>query len=127
FVFGGARQNPRFQPICHLVALAPGMAREQPSQAITLKALAPSIDVAVAAVQLGPNLSPCEPVGEQQNQPGVASRIGARAPGGSLLLKFHSLALGEFHRNLQGCHDTSPFKRYSPLASARLPRREQAR
>jgi hypothetical protein len=24
-----------------------------------------------------------------------------------LLLKFHTLALGQFHRNLQGCNDTS--------------------
>lgn len=109
FVFGGARQNPRLQAIGHLVALAPGVASKKPGQTITFKALAPPMDVAVAAVQLGANRRPRQPIGEQQNQSGVASRVGSNAPGGSLLLKFHALALGQFHRNLHGCNDTSFF------------------
>ncbi len=106
-LLGGACQNPRLASIRHLVALAPCMTSEQACQSITGKAFAPAVNVAVAAVQLGANLGLGEPIGQQQNQPGMARRIGPAIPRCSLLMKFHVFALGQFHRNLHGYYNTS--------------------
>lgn len=63
FVFGGARQHPSFQAICHFVGLTPGVASKQARQAVTGEAFAPPVNVAVAAVQLDANLSPGKAIG----------------------------------------------------------------
>ena len=88
-VLGGPRQHARLDAIGHLVALAPGVAGKQPRKPIGGKALAPAIDVAVAAIELGANLGPGQPLGQQQDQPRVSRRIGSTVPRTRLPLQFH--------------------------------------
>ncbi len=57
-------QHLRFDPIGHLVALAPGVAGEQLGQPIGGKTRAPAIDLAVAAIELGTNLGPGQSIAE---------------------------------------------------------------
>ena len=104
---GRPGQHARLDPIGHLVALAPGVAGEQPRQPIGGKALAPTIDVAVAAVELGANLGPRQALGQQQDQSRVSRRIGSTVPRTGLPLQFHAFALGQFHHALHRRDDTS--------------------
>ena len=67
---GGPRQHFGLDPIRHFVARAPSITGEQPRQSICGKALALAINVAVAAIKLGPNLRPGQSLGPQQNQAG---------------------------------------------------------
>jgi hypothetical protein len=69
FAFGRARQHPRLDLIGHFVAFATGVARVQARQAIHLETFALAVDVAVAAVELGANLCPCQTLCQQQDQP----------------------------------------------------------
>src|SRR3981081_1561009 len=68
FVFGGARQHPCLDPISHFVTLASGVACKQPRQPFSREALAPTTDVAIAAVELGANLGPSQPLGQHEAQ-----------------------------------------------------------
>lgn len=107
-VVGCPRQHACFEPIGHFVARAPGVAGEQPCQPISGKSLAPTSDVTVAAVQLGANLRPREPLGQVQNQTGVSCRIGSNVSGPRLALKSSMRSLGQCHHALRGRHNT-PF------------------
>src|SRR5690349_487427 len=98
--FARPGQYARFDPIAHLVALAPRVARKQPAEPIGRKALAPTINVAVAAVELSADLGPRMGLREQQDQPRASRRIGPTVPRTRLSLQFHSLILRQFHHAL---------------------------
>src|SRR6218665_130512 len=51
-------QHPRLKAVGDLVALATGMARKQACQTVCGKALAPESNVAVIAIELGPDGAP---------------------------------------------------------------------
>jgi len=104
---GGPRQHTGLNAIGHLVALAPGVAGKQPSKPIGGKALAPAIDVAVAAVKLAANLGPRQALGQQQDEPGMPSRIGSTIPRTGLPLQFHDFSFGQLHRGLHSRDSTS--------------------
>ena len=106
-VFGCPGQDSCLDPIGHFVARASGVASEQPRQPIRGKALVPTIDVTVAAVQLGANLDPREPLSQQQNQTGVPSGIGSTVSDSRLALKFHVFAFGQYHHALHRRHYTT--------------------
>jgi len=64
-----------------------------------------SLDIAVVAVELGPNLGPRQAIGQQQDQPRVARRIRSTVPCTRLPLQFHAFAFGQFHRALHQRND----------------------
>jgi hypothetical protein len=101
FVFGRSRQHSCLDSIGHLVALASGVTGEQPRQALSGKALAPAIDVAVAAFELGANLSLGEPIGQEQDQTGMSSRISSSVSRIGSPLQFHTFAIGQYHHALR--------------------------
>ncbi|MCY1239432.1 hypothetical protein D9M72_522250 [compost metagenome] len=90
-----------------LVAFAPCMASEESRQTISGKSLAPAIDVAVAAIELGADLGPSQAVRKQQDQTGMSRRIGPTGPRIRSLLQFHDFRFGQVHRALQWRDDTS--------------------
>src|SRR5450830_386060 len=61
-VLGRACEHTCLKAIGHLVAFAPGVASEQASQPISGKALAPAIDVAVTAIELGSDVRPSQSI-----------------------------------------------------------------
>ena len=71
------------------------------------KALAPTIDIAVAAIELGADLGPRQPIAQQQNQACMPSPIRTPVPRTRLSLKFHALAWGQFHHALHRHDDTT--------------------
>ena len=97
-MLGRAGEHPRLDAIGHLVAFAPSMASKESSQPIGGKALAPAIDVAVTAIELGANLGPRPSFRQQQDHSRMSRRIGSTVPRTGLSLQFHQLGLGQFHR-----------------------------
>lgn len=97
---GSPRQHTCLDAIGHPIALASGVACKRSGKPIGDKALAPPIDVAVAAIELGANLGPCPPFGQKQDQSGVSRRIGSTVPRAGLSLQFHESGPGQFHRAL---------------------------
>jgi len=83
----------RVNPISHLVALAARVSCEQPRQPISDESLAPAIDVAVAAIELGTR--PVQPFEQQQDQTGVSRRIGSTVPRASLPLMLNKFGPGQ--------------------------------
>src|SRR6218665_1762206 len=67
-VLGRAHQHTPLKAVGDLVALATGMARKQVCQTVCGKALAPESNVAVIAIELGPDGAPGRPPGKQQDQ-----------------------------------------------------------
>ena len=104
---GRPRQHARLDTIGHLVRLAPGVACKQARQAVGRKPLAPAIDVAVAAIELGANLGPRQPLAQQQDQTSMSRRIRPTVPRIGLSLQFHEFRLAQFHRALHRRNDTS--------------------
>src|SRR3954468_19209984 len=105
--FARPSQHARLDPIGHLVALAPSMASEQPAQSIGREALAPAINVAVAAIELGSDLGPSESLRKQKNQTSASCRVGPTVSCIGLPLQLHPFALDQFHHVLRGHDDTS--------------------
>jgi len=101
------RQHTGFDSVRHFAALTPCMTREHSGQAVGFKSLAPPIDVTVTAVEFATNLRPRMAVGQEQDQPSATRRICSPFPRRCLLLKFHSFALGQFHRALRERNDTA--------------------
>src|SRR5262249_25789533 len=65
FALRRPRQYSRFQPITDLVSLAPRMTTEQSRQPLGLEPFTPPMDIAVAAVELDADISPCRTVVQQ--------------------------------------------------------------
>ena len=84
-----------------------GIAGKQPRQSIHGKARAPPTDVTAIAVQLGANRGPRQAIGQQQNQTGMPSGIGATIAGSRVALTCHAFMLGQCHHVLHGRHDTT--------------------
>src|SRR6218665_2985020 len=97
-----ARQHTRFKAVGDLVALATGMARKQACQTVSAKALAPESNVAVIAIELGPDGAPGQALGKQQDQTRTTRQIRSNGPSIGLLAQFHDFGFGQVHRVLQG-------------------------
>src|SRR6218665_991969 len=103
---GRARQHTRLKAVGDLVALATGMARKQAFQTVRSKALAPESNVAVIAIELGPDGAPGQSLGKQQDQTRTTRQIRSKGPSIGLLPQFHDFGFGQIHRALQGSNFT---------------------
>lgn len=106
-VSAGARQYARLNLISHLVPLTAAVPGKQAGQPIRLKALAPTVDIAITAIKLRADLGPSQPIGTQQDQPRVPRRVRPPIPRTCLPLQFHPFSLGQLHRALPGRDDTT--------------------
>ena len=84
FAFSGPGEHFGFYALHYRIAFAPRVPGEQPRESIRRKAPAPTIDIAVAVIELEANLGPRQFVGQQQDQPCVARHVRARVPGSGM-------------------------------------------
>ena len=107
FAIGRPPQHLRLDLLGDLEPLAPGMPGEEPSEPLGREALAPAVNVAVAAIKLGANLSPSQAIGQKQDKPSMPGNIRSSVLRRGLSLEFHAFALGQFHHALHKHDDTT--------------------